>query len=209
MVIADREFIGRPFMSYLTAHGVGYGVRIRKDAQVGFRGRTQRADHLFGDLAVGQHRRLRARRTLYGQKLWLYALRLPDTACGERRLLIVAGTVRRLLRLYRLRWSIEVLFAGLKARGFDFFGDASEHTEENLDVGGAAGDRLQPRPCHGSVPGPAEADPAEAPWSAARSVFRLGLDHLRHVLLQGLDRVWQGLLSLFIKGALGPAPVPL
>src|SRR5690606_36658473 len=44
VVLADREFIGRPFMSYLSAHGVGYGLRIRKDARVGFRGKHQRAE---------------------------------------------------------------------------------------------------------------------------------------------------------------------
>jgi hypothetical protein len=209
VVLADREFIGRPFMGYLTAHGVGYCLRIRKDARVGFRGRTQRADHLFGDLAVGEHRRLRARRTLYGQRVWLYALRLPDTVHGERRLLIVAGTVRRLLRLYRLRWGIEVLFAGLKSRGFDF-----ESTHLNIQtristlvgllaiaysLAHATGRYLaQHRPIRLKRHG-----------RPARSVFRLGLDHLRHVLLQRLEQVWQGLLSLFIKGALGPTPAPV
>lgn len=59
LVMADREFIGSPFMGYLTERGVGYGVRIRKGARVGFLGRTRGAAALFEDLAVGQHRRLR------------------------------------------------------------------------------------------------------------------------------------------------------
>ena len=46
VVLADREFIGRAFMSYLSVHHVGYGLRIRKDARVGFRGKSQRADQL-------------------------------------------------------------------------------------------------------------------------------------------------------------------
>lgn len=209
VVLADREFIGRPFMSYLSARGVGYGLRIRKDARVGFRGKQQRAEVLFGDLAVGQARRLRARRTIYGQKVWLYALRLPDGQRGAPRLLIVAGTVRRLLRLYRLRWGIEVLFAGLKSRGFDF-----ETTHLNIQaristlvgllaiaysIAHATGRYLaQHRPIRLKRHG-----------RRARSVFRLGLDHLRHVLLQGQRRVWQGLMSLFIEGRLGPAPAPI
>lgn len=209
VVLADREFIGRPFMGYLSARGVGYGLRVRKDARVGFRGSTQRADHLFRDLAVGQYRRLRARRMIYGHQVWLYGLRLPDAAGGAPRLLLVAGTVRRLLSLYRLRWGIEVLFAGLKSRGFDF-----ETTHLNIQqristlVGllaiaygfaHATGRYLaQQRPIRLKRHG-----------RAARSVFRLGLDHLRHVLLQRLEQLWQGLLSLFVRGALGPAPAPV
>lgn len=209
VVIADREFIGGAFMGYLTERGVGYGLRIRKDARVGFRGQSQRADQLFQDLAVGQHRRLRARRRLYGQNVWLYALRLPDGPKGERRLLIVAGTVRRLLRLYRKRWGIEVLFAGLKSRGFDF-----ETTHLNIQgristlVGLLA---LAYSFAHATGRYLSHHRPIRLKRHGrrARSVFRLGLDHLRHVLLQGLDQRWQQLVALFVKGALGPAPVPL
>lgn len=209
VVLADREFIGSPFMEYLTGRDLGYGVRIRKDARVEFRGQTRRAEDLFEDLSVGQHRRLRARRIIYGQRVWLYGLRLPDGEHGERRLLIVAGTVRCLLRRYRLRWGIEVLFAGLKSRGFDF-----ETTHLNIQgristlvgllaVGysfaHATGRYLaQHRPIRLKRHGRRE-----------RSVFRLGLDHLRHVLLRGLDRHWEQLLVLFIRGAVGPAPAPV
>jgi hypothetical protein len=209
VVLADREFIGRPFMSYLSAHGVGYGLRIRKDARVGFRGKHQRAEELFSDLAVGQQRRLRARRTIYGQKVWLYALRLPDGEGGERRLLIVAGTVRRLLRLYRLRWGIEVLFAGLKSRGFDF---ETTHLNKQARIStlvGMLAIAYSFAHATGRYLAQQQPIPLKRHGRAARSVFRLGLDHLRHVLLQGLEQVWQGLLSLFIKGQMGPALVPV
>ena len=68
VVLADREFIGKAFMEYLTGRGVGYGVRIRKNARVGLGGaggkaKTQSAEDLFSDLEVGQARRLRTRRT--------------------------------------------------------------------------------------------------------------------------------------------------
>lgn len=208
VVLADREFIGRPFMSYLSAHGVGYGLRIRKDARVGYRATTQRAEDLFGDLVVGQARRLRVRRTIYGEKVWLYALRLPDAKGGQPRLLLVAGTVRRLLRLYRLRWGIEVLFAGLKSRGFDF-----ETTHLNVQrristLVGILAIAYSFAHATGRYLAMEQPIPLKRHGRAARSVFRLGLDHLRHVLLQGLERAWHELLSLFIRGARGPASVP-
>ena len=209
LVLADREFIGQAFMGYLTGRGIGYGVRIRKDARVLFRGRSQRADQLFGDLSVGQHRRLRARRTIYGQQVWLYGLRLPDGTKGERRLLIVAGTVRRLLRLYRLRWGIEVLFAGLKSRGFDF---ETTHLKAQLRISTLVGLlAVAYSLAHATGRYLAQHRPIRLKRHGrrARSVFRLGLDHLRHVLLRGLDELWQQLLALFIRGTVGPAFDPI
>ena len=209
VVLADREFIGKAFMGYLTERGVGYGVRIRKDARVAFRGRRRRAEASFGDLAVGEHRRLRARRLLYGQRVWLYGLRLPDGQHGERRLLIVAGTVRRLLQRYRLRWGIEVLFAGLKSRGFDF-----ETTHLNVQgrlstLVGLLAVAYSFAHATGRYLSAHRPIRLKRHGRRARSVFRLGLDHLRHVLLRGLDQLWQQLLALFVRGAVGPAPVPI
>lgn len=52
--------------------------------------------------------------------LWLYGLRLLTAHAVKRRLLRVAGMVRRPLRLYRRRWGIGGRFGGLKSRGLDF-----------------------------------------------------------------------------------------
>ncbi|MEM6782306.1 MAG: transposase [Bacteroidota bacterium] len=190
-------------MGYLTTREVGYGVRIRKDARVGYRGRTQRAEALFADLAVGGHRRLRARREVYGQTVWLYGLRLPDGKRGERRSLLVAGTVRRLLRVYRLRWGIEVLFGGLKSRGFDL-----ESTHLNVQsrlstlVGVLA---VAYSLAHAAGRYVSEQVPIvlKRHGRRVRSVFRVGLGRLWHVLLRGEEEAWQTLLVLFRRGSVG------
>ena len=209
VVLADREFIGKPLMSYLTARGIGYGIRIRKDARVGFRGRSARVETLFDDLDVGDHRRLRARRRVYGERVWLYGLRLPDSSAGERRLLLVVGTVRRLLRLYRLRWGIEVLFAGLKTRGFDF---ETTHLRAPRRISTLVG-VLAMAYSVAHATGRYLSEPApiriKRHGRRARSVFRLGLDHLRHVLLQGQKQLWRELISLFAAGSVGPPLVPI
>jgi hypothetical protein len=67
-VLADREFFGRALIGRLAERGVGSVIRLRKDAAVTHRGRTLRAEALFSDLSVGQSRRLRARRLVYGEK---------------------------------------------------------------------------------------------------------------------------------------------
>jgi hypothetical protein len=213
VVLADREFIGRAFMSYLTSRGVGYAVRIRKDARVGFRGqgkraKTRRAEDLFQDLKVGQMRRLRARRTVYGQKVWIYGLRLPDGPRGERRLLMVAGTVRRLLKVYRLRWGIEVLFGGLKSRGFDFETTHLRHEERISTLVGLLALAYSLAHATGRYVSWHRPIRIKSHGRRARSVFRVGLDHLRRVLLRGHGQAWRDLLALLTKGAIGPALVP-
>lgn len=208
VVLADREFIGAPFMGYLTARGVGYGVRIRKDARVWFRGRSRRAEALFGGLAVGQHRRLRVRRTVYGQAVWLYGLRLPDGSDGACRLLIVAGTVRRLLRLYRLRWGIEVLFAGLKTRGFDFETTHLRAQGRLSTLVGVLAVAYSFAHAAGRYLSQYEPIALKRHGRRARSVFRLGLDHLRHVLLRGRGETWRALIALWKRGSVGLTPAP-
>jgi hypothetical protein len=219
VVLADREFIGHAFMSYLTARGVGYAVRIRKDARVSFRGqgkraKTRRAEDLFQDLKVGQTRRLRARRTVYGQKVWLYGLRLPDGPRGERRLLMVAGTVRRLLKVYRLRWGIEVLcrcdigIGGLKSRGFDFETTHLRHEERISTLVGLLALAYSLAHATGRYVSRHRPIRIKSHGRRTRSVFRVGLDHLRRVLLRGHGQAWRDLLALLTKGAIGPALVP-
>ena len=208
VVLGDREFIGRPLMSYLTLHQLGYAIRIRKDARVSWRGRSSRADALFADLAVGEHRRLRTRREVYQQSVWLYGLRLPDGPKAERRLLLVVGTVRRLLRVYRLRWGIEVLFGGLKTRGFDFETThlrASKRLSTLVGVLALAYSLAHATGRHLCTDSPI---PIKRHGRRSRSVFRRGLDHLRHVLLRGQEQIWVELVALFRTGHIGPVLVP-
>ena len=333
IVLGDREFIGKPLMSYLTLHKLGYAIRIRKDARVSVRGRSSRADALFADLAVGEHRRLRTRRLrtrrlrtrrlrtrrlrtrrlrtrrlrtrrlrtrrlrtrrlrtrrlrtrrlrtrrlrtrrlrtrrlrtrrlrtrrlrtrrlrtrrlrtrrlrtrrlrtrrlrtrrlrtrrlrtrrlrtrrlrtrrqVYQQSVWLYGLRLPDGPKAERRLLLVVGTVRRLLRVYRLRWGIEVLFGGLKTRGFDFETThlrASRRLSTLVGVLALAYSLASATGRHLCTDSPI---PIKRHGRRARSVFRRGLDHLRHVLLRSQEQIWVELVALFRTGHIGPLLVP-
>lgn len=209
VVLADREFIGQPLMRYLTARGIGYAIRIRKDARVGFRGRSARAEALFADLRIGERRCLRARRRVYGESVWLYGLRLPDGPKGERRLLLVVGTVRRLLRLYRLRWGIEVLFAGLKSRGFDFETTHLRAAGRLSTLVGVLALAYSVAHATGRFLSARAPIRVKRHGRRARSVFRLGLDHLRHVLLRSQTDAWRELVSLFSGGSVGPPLVPI
>lgn len=115
-IVADREFIGKKWLTTLDAYQLPYYIRIRQNAHVSYRGRRRSARVLFRDLKPGQSRLLRKRRLVYAQEVFVAALRL------ERDYLIVVSNtgVYEALEVYRLRWGIEVLFAALKSRGFNF-----------------------------------------------------------------------------------------
>lgn len=200
-VLADREFISGSFLAYLTQYQVPYGVRIRKNARVEHHGASRSAESLFADLAVGEHRRLRARRTLYGQRVRLYGLRLADGPKGQRRLLLVAGTAPRLLQLYRKRWGIEVLFAGLKSRGFDFETThlrAPSRLSLLLGVLTLAYSLAHATGRYESQHAPLR---LKRHGRRAQSVFRLGLNQLRGVLLGGDQAGLEVLIQQWRRGS--------
>ena len=207
-VLADREFIASPFLAYLAQYDVPYGVRIRKNARVEHRGVSRPAESLFADLAVGEQRRLRARRVIYGQRVRLYGLRLTDGPKGERRLLLVAGTAPRLLKLYRKRWGIEVLFAGLKSRGFDFETThlrAPSRLSLLLGVLTLAYSLAHATGRYASQHVPLR---LKRHGRRAQSVFRLGLDCLRGVLLGHDAAGFDVLLQQWQRGSIRAAWPP-
>lgn len=184
-VVADREFIGQRWLAFLEREGLPFVIRIRKNAQIGARGRAKAACMCFASLGVGQSQVLRSKRFVYGRKLFVIGLRLGLPSVKDPLLILVTSSdPRRAIGLYAKRWEIETLFGALKSRGFGFEDTHltdPERIEKLVALLAMAfawayliGDWLDrtvkpiPRKAHGR---------------RARSVFRYGLDHLRFVLL--------------------------
>lgn len=178
-IVADREFIGKAWFTTLDDYRLPYYIRIRENARVSYRGRTASAKALFSDLAVGQSRRLRKRRQIYGHQVFVAALRLES----EYLIVVSNHSARSALQTYRLRWGIEVLFAALKSRGFDFEQTHLVDPERIKKL--VALLALAFTWAHLVGEWLAEAKPLEIKkhGRAARSLFRSGLDHLQYVLL--------------------------
>lgn len=116
-VLADREFIGNAWFSWLKAEGIPFHIRIRKNAKVpNGRGELVQAQLLFRFLKAGEKLVIEQARMLSDVPVYLSALRLED---GE--LLIVASSLNAndAIETYALRWQIETLFGCLKGRGFN------------------------------------------------------------------------------------------
>ena len=121
-VVADREFIGNQWLGYLISTQLPFVIRIKRNAQVGQRQWSPAAWQCFQSLNVGQERRLRKRRLVYGHRLYVVGKRLAKAPSKEDEIVIVVTPEKpsRALMTYTERWGIETLFGALKSRGFDF-----------------------------------------------------------------------------------------
>lgn len=108
----DREFIGKRWLSYLDEHDIGYVVRLKKNAYVGWRHAIEYA-RKRGRKAVG-------REEIFGLQLF-FASKTMQAGGRATHLLVASNRFRgkEALELYRMRWGIERLFGHLKKNGFD------------------------------------------------------------------------------------------
>lgn len=117
-ILADREFIGKSWFSWLLQNKIPFVIRIKNNTvTTNSKGLAVDIDVLFYGLKHGEIRKIEGRRKIWGHELYLTGLRLSD---GD--LLIVAADVpdEDAIKIYGLRWEIETLFGCLKGRGFNF-----------------------------------------------------------------------------------------
>lgn len=116
-ILADREFIGGYWLTWLTSENISFYIRIKKDAKVpNSQGSLVQVKQLFQFLKIGESISLRTTKKMTGVDVYLSGLRLED---GE--LLIVASDKPNsdAIMIYAKRWEIETLFSCLKKRGFN------------------------------------------------------------------------------------------
>ncbi len=118
-LLADREFVGEDWFTWLQAQAIPFHQRIKRNTRIpNAWNQLKRADQLFGSLKPGQLHHLPGRRPVWGCFVTLSALRLGD---GDW--LIIASSdasQTQSIEAYARRWEIETLFGCLKSRGFNF-----------------------------------------------------------------------------------------
>ena len=178
---ADREFIGQAWIRYLLFSPLlAFRIRIRATDKIERDGKTLSAKVVFAHLQVGQSQRLKGVCRVWGQPVAVEGLRLDD---GKLLVVIAPTGDDNLIADYALRWSIETLYGIFKTRGFCL---ESTHLTDPKRLRklvalltlalcwaiktGLLLHRLKPISLkkHGR---------------RAKSLFRLGLDHLRQLVL--------------------------
>ena len=181
-LLADREFIGSDWFAYLNSKQLPFVIRVRKDA---LGDDWFHLFHFFQHLPIGEHKVLKQRYSVFGSSLGVAGARLS----GSDYLIVVSNRApERALASYAQRWQVECFFKALKSSGFDL--ETTHLTSLQristllfvvslafvwaLKVGVSLA-RSKPIPIkhHGRK---------------QKSVFRTGLDQLRHVLANASRR---------------------
>ena len=178
---ADREFIGQEWFSYLLlAPKIPFRIRIRHSDRISsISGKTRLSGaRLFASLPPGQVRSLSGLRWVWGRRVRVVGSRLED---GQLLILVTNTAPKTALADYARRWGIETLFAALKTRGFCLESthfiqaDRLSKLVALLAIAFAwamkAGLWIHYR----------HPIPLKAHGRRARSIFRAGLDFLRHL----------------------------
>lgn len=182
-LLADREFIGQEWFSWLKKQRLLFRLRIRGDLMIATTKGTQvKAEKLFRHVKSGQTETWMSQRKVTGVKVYIAAARSPKS--GE--LLIVVGLDKpeSMVSDYAQRWAIEVLFGNLKSRGFDV--EATHMTDpKKMDklMGLLALTVLWCSLAGHWDYGDVELLPLNKHCRPQKSLFRLGLDRLRRTLL--------------------------
>lgn len=179
-LIADREFIGRDWFSYLIENKILFRIRIKCNTGVSnSRGVDVPVENLFRGLPRGTFHIVPGKRRIWGHSLYLIGFKMVD---GELVIIATQEHPETALADYQERWQIETLFACLKTRGFCFESTHLTHPErlEKLFAFLAiafSGAHLIGEGLHDSKP-----IILKNHGRRAKSFFRWGLDYLRSCL---------------------------
>lgn len=112
VLIADREFVGQEWFTFLRDRGIKRCIRIRESTLVDD---SPARDH-FQNLQPGEVRGVFDGTWVYGSWMQVVATLSPQ---GERVLVASDLSLWDTLTTYRLRWGIECTFSALKTRGLN------------------------------------------------------------------------------------------
>jgi hypothetical protein len=195
VLLADREFIGEKWFRFLIEQGIPFIIRIKQNSMAeGIRQGypvpvAALLDHLGRKKAIKN----------YSIVLWKHSLFVSvEHRKGAKEPMIVVSNKEfsSPLELYRWRWGIETLFECLKSRGFrmeETHMTDPEKIEKLLFI-------LAIAVCWAYKIGELQARKVpiviKKHGRKLKSLFRLGLDMIRHVLFRGDERSLEG-LSVF------------
>jgi hypothetical protein len=181
-LLADREFIGKDWIKWLKKEKISFFIRIKKNAKIpNSTGIEVPAKNLFRFLKPSEKLVLTGERKMTGAAVYISGLRLDD---GQ--LLIVATDQPgdQAIEQYAERWEIETLFGCFKSRGFNL---EDTHITCRLRIKRLLV-VLTIAFCWAHRTGEWQHEHIKAikvkkHLRLAKSIFRVGLDHIRETLL--------------------------
>jgi hypothetical protein len=186
---ADREFIGKTWFKWLIANGISFRLRVRENTLVANgRGKMVSARRLFRSQAINKPLIFDRARLIWGLELYVCGMRLES---GEYLIVVAPHYAATAIEDYAKRWEIETLFGCLKSRGFRL---EETHVIEPERLKKLIA-LLALAFCWAHVVGEwlsrQKALKTKKHGRLAKSIFRLGLNHLRRIICNLSDRFQQ------------------
>jgi hypothetical protein len=177
-LLADREFVGKEWFAFLRKEGVSFRIRIRENFLIhGSKKRSVKM--LLRGLSQGEKRLFPNAMEVCGNQLFI-----SGAFMGKEYCVIVSDIFdEQALETYGKRWEIETLFACLKSRGFCF--EETHMTKEDRlhKLVALLGLTLAWMHLLGEWISSKKLIPLKKHGRKAKSIFRIGLDYFRNLLL--------------------------
>lgn len=119
-IIADREFIGKEWFSFLVDNPIKFYIRIRENLIVSHKGRELKAFWLFNNLPFNTTRQI-DKPILIGQH-WVYLTGMKIINKKSKIEFVIIATYEHdshTMQVYAKRWTIECFFKAIKTAGFN------------------------------------------------------------------------------------------
>lgn len=115
-LLADREFIGKDWISFLKKEKISFIIRIKQNTLIpNYRGINKNAKCFFYGLKNEQRIILPKQRIIFGESVYVAGCRLKSKGLL---IVITDKEPENAIEEYAKRWNIETLFGFLKTKGF-------------------------------------------------------------------------------------------
>lgn len=185
-ILADREFIGRKWISWLVKENIPFWIRIKKNTSIETtKGKNVSVSQVFKSLKK-KPKNYKNSLILFGENLYVSAVKSGKDP-KEKVLIISNEFDDSAIEIYKKRWAIETLFGFLKSKGFDL--EATHMTDfKKLDsLFGLISIAFAWAFFIGEFLEKEHPTPIKKHGRKAISTFRVGLDFLQKLFLNTLD----------------------
>jgi hypothetical protein len=120
-LLADREFVGEKWLSFLNRNDIRYFIRIRNNFKIYCPKRQRKitAQHLFHNLKIGELRHYQKIVKMHGEYCYISGTKNIKEDKLDFLIVVSFNKPEQALEYYAKRWQIETLFRGLKSSGFN------------------------------------------------------------------------------------------
>ena len=195
-ITADREFIGKPWIDFLLVQKIPFIIRIKENRLVEFGSGSKNIINFFNHLNGKETREAEFR--MDGYRLYFQGARTPTND-----LIIVMSNYskpNKLLKKYKNRWTIELMFKHLKSNGFNLEDSHFVHLDRLEKLFAVVTFAMLISYLTGKIQEKIRKTPYKKTVKAPLfSTFRRGFDWLKRLLINNKSLALKHFHSLFKK----------